>query len=262
MERKGFIGGSDCVKIMQGNWLELWQVKTGRVEPEDLSNVVAVQMGIHTESFNLEWFSQEYRCILSMHQQEFKEDIGSVPVKGTVDALKVNDDGSLSVVEAKHTYAMNSMDNVIEYYMPQIQLYAKLSKSDGIFLSVFLGNNRWESVYVSFNKEYFDSMWAVVSDFWGYVLSDREPVGIETPHVSTHKIAVDEMVVSDRTKDNQFVSAAHDYCEHEQSAKAFESAKKDLKSMVGADEREAFCETLTIKRSKNGALRFTRRDKK
>ena len=25
MERKGFIGGSDCVKIMQGNWLELWQ---------------------------------------------------------------------------------------------------------------------------------------------------------------------------------------------------------------------------------------------
>jgi hypothetical protein len=26
MERKGFIGGSDCVKIMQGNWLGLWQV--------------------------------------------------------------------------------------------------------------------------------------------------------------------------------------------------------------------------------------------
>ena len=28
MERKGFIGGSDCVKIINGNWLELWQIKT------------------------------------------------------------------------------------------------------------------------------------------------------------------------------------------------------------------------------------------
>ena len=52
MERKGFIGGSDCVKIMQGNWLELWQVKTGRIEPEDLSRNIAVQMGIQTEEFN------------------------------------------------------------------------------------------------------------------------------------------------------------------------------------------------------------------
>ena len=27
MERKGFIGGSDCTKIMEGYWLELWQDK-------------------------------------------------------------------------------------------------------------------------------------------------------------------------------------------------------------------------------------------
>ena len=36
MERKGFIGGSDCTKIMEGYWLELWKVKTGREEPESL----------------------------------------------------------------------------------------------------------------------------------------------------------------------------------------------------------------------------------
>ena len=30
MNRVGFIGGSDCVKIMQGDWLELWKIKTGR----------------------------------------------------------------------------------------------------------------------------------------------------------------------------------------------------------------------------------------
>ena len=96
MERKGFIGGSDCVKIMQGNWLELWQVKTGRVEPEDLSRNIAVQMGVYTEDFNLGWFANEYDCTLTGFQKSFEETIGSVPVKGTVDAMVVTLSKTLS----------------------------------------------------------------------------------------------------------------------------------------------------------------------
>ena len=34
MERKGFLGGSDAVRIMNGDWHQLWLEKTGRVEPE------------------------------------------------------------------------------------------------------------------------------------------------------------------------------------------------------------------------------------
>ena len=30
MNRQGFIGGSDLYNIMQGNWHDLWLVKTGR----------------------------------------------------------------------------------------------------------------------------------------------------------------------------------------------------------------------------------------
>ena len=57
MERKGFIGGSDVVKIQDpSNWFELWEIKTGRRESEDLSDVLAVQMGVNTEDFNINWF--------------------------------------------------------------------------------------------------------------------------------------------------------------------------------------------------------------
>jgi hypothetical protein len=70
MERKGFIGGSDCVKIMNGDWLELWQIKTGRVDPDDLSRNIAVQLGSWTEDFNLKWFEHEHDCVLSNHQHE------------------------------------------------------------------------------------------------------------------------------------------------------------------------------------------------
>jgi hypothetical protein len=255
MERKGFIGGSDCVKIMNGNWLELWQIKTGRVESEDLSRNIAVQLGSWTEDFNLEWFEREHDCVLSNHQHQYELEIGTVPAKGMIDAKW----GSF-IVEAKHTNPYKSMDDIIEYYMPQIQLYCYLAKADGAYFSVIFGNNRWESAHVSFDLRYFDSMWAVVSDFWGYVLRDEEPVGNDQPiQLSIDKVSVDNMVKRDATQDNHFNDAAYTYITLESDAKAFESAKKQIKDMVGDNEREVYCDHLTAKRDKRGAIRITRR---
>jgi hypothetical protein len=103
-------------------------------------------------------------------------------------------------------------------------------------------------------------MWAVVSDFWGYVLRDEEPVGIDQPvQLGIDKIEVDQMVRRDASTDNRFVDAAHTYATLEADAKAFESAKKEIKDMVGDNEREVYCEHLTAKRDKRGAIRITRR---
>lgn len=264
MERKGFIGGSDCVRIMQGNWLELWQVKTGRVESDDLSRNIAVQMGVHTEDFNLDWFAHEYSFDLHNKQLTESDVIKGIPAKGTFDAMVfTRNETELKdshIVEAKHTNAYNTLDKVIEYYMPQVQLYIELASANGAYLSVIFGNNKWESAYVSRDKEYFNSMWAVVSDFWGYVLRDEEPVGNDEPiQLSTDAIKVDDMVKRDATTDNHFVDLSYTYTTLEADAKAFESAKKDLKQMVGDNEREVYCDQLTIKRDKRGALRITRR---
>jgi hypothetical protein len=239
---------------MQGNWLELWQVKTGRSEGDDLSRNLAVQMGVHTEDFNIKWFETEMDCVITDQQKEFTQTIGDVPVKGTVDGMWES-----SIIEAKHTNSMNNMDKAIEYYMPQIQTYAHLADADGIWMSVIFGNSKWESAYVSRNKDYFHSMWAVVSDFWGYVIRDAEPVGVDVPSINLDKIEVDQMVKRDASRDNHFIDAAHTYLENQGAAKVFESAKKDLKAMVGADEREVYCSNLTIKRDKRGSLRITER---
>jgi predicted phage-related endonuclease len=252
MERTGFIGGSDCVRIMQGNWLDLWMVKTGRKESEDLSNNVAVQLGIVTEAFNLSWFEKQNNCKLSAHQKEFASTIGNVPAKGTIDAIFDE-----SIVEAKHTNHMNNMDKIIEYYMPQIQLYMRLSGLGGAFMSVIFSNNRWESAYVKYDEEYFNSMWAVVSDFWGYVIRDEQPVGIDVQEISIDKIEVDNMVKRDANTDNEFISRAHDYIQNKDAAKTFENVKSALKAMIGSNEREVYCDLLTIKRSKSGSLIFT-----
>ena len=254
MKRTGFIGGSDCVRIMQGHWLELWQVKTGRSEGDDLSRNLAVQLGVWTENFNLEWFEIEHDAVIKDHQKEYEKNISGVPVKGTVDGMWNN-----AIIEAKHTNSMNNMDKAIQYYMPQIQTYARLAKADGIWMSVIFGNSKWESAYVKADQDYFNSMWAVVSDFWGYVVRDEEPVGVETPSISIDKIEVDNMVRRDATHDNHFINVAHDYVENELAAKSFEISKKELKAMVGDNEREVYCDQLTVKRDKRGSLRITTR---
>lgn len=258
MNRVGFIGGSDCVRILQGDWLSLWQIKTGRSEGDDLSSNLAVQLGSHTEDFNLRWFEKQHGCVLACYQHSFEKMIGTVPAKGMIDAMWGNLDTEYkSIVEAKHTNDRNNMESITERYMPQIQLYCHLAEASGCYLSVIFGNSRWESAYVSRNKEYFDSMWAVVSDFWGYVLRDEEPIGVDVQEISIDKIAVDNMVRRDASKDNHFISNAHDYINNQAAAKAFENAKTNLKQMVDSNEREVYCDLLTIKRSKSGSLLFT-----
>ena len=156
MNRKGFIGGSDCVKIMQGDWYDLWQVKTGRIDPEDLSDNIAVQLGVFTEDFNLKWFEKQHKVVLAAHQKEYIEKISGVMAKGTIDA---GIRGYNTIVEAKHTNAFTNIDEQIARYMPQIQLYCRLANCEGAYLSVIFGNGKWESAHVAYDEDYFNSMW-------------------------------------------------------------------------------------------------------
>ena len=254
MDRKGFIGGSDCVKIMQGDWLNLWQIKTGRKESDDLSRNLAVQMGIHTEEFHLRWFETERGVTLTGHQTEFKAKVGDIPCIGTVDAMLGN-----NIVEAKHTNSYNTMSKAVEYYMPQLQMYMHLADVEGAYLTCIFGNSEWDFVHVSRDKEYFNSMWTVVSDFWGYVVRDEEPIGVDAPSLSVDRVPLDNMVARDASQDNQFVDAAVTYIQGYEKNRIFENAKKDLKNMVSDNEREVYCEYLTVKRDKRGSLRITKR---
>ena len=58
-ERNQGLGGSDSTRIMRGEWLDLWKEKLGLKEPVDLSDKLNVQIGIATESVNLDWLEKE-----------------------------------------------------------------------------------------------------------------------------------------------------------------------------------------------------------
>ena len=152
------------------------------------------------------------------------------------------------------------MDALIEYYMPQLQCYMKLSGKDGCFLSALFGNNKWECSHVAWSESYFNLMMTAIKQFWHHVDTDTEPLGYDQPAtMKIDSIPVDDMIKRDANGDNHFTSIAHDYIGNEAYAKSFESAKKSLKQMVGDNEREVYCDLLTIRRDKRGSLRISTR---
>jgi len=257
MNRLGFIGGSDARRIMDGDWHSLWLEKTGQVKPDDLSQNFAVQLGSFTEDFNLQWFHQQ-QMNNEHHMREQVEFMGvynSVECKGTVDGYMHD---ANAIVECKHTYDRNTMESCIKQYMPQIQFYLMVSGVQHCYLSVIFGNRRWECVCISKDNDYIEHMMAHIAEFWKLVTSKTEPaIGKQGISLGTDQILVDNMTRRDATGDNEFISRCHDYIEQEANAKLFESAKADLKAMVGKTEREVYCDLLTIKRDKRGSLRIT-----
>ena len=66
-DRRSFIGGSDARIIMgsnEANLVRLWREKRGEAEPEDLSDVLIVQLGTVTEDLNRRWYERNTGCVV------------------------------------------------------------------------------------------------------------------------------------------------------------------------------------------------------
>jgi len=68
IDRCSFLGGSDARIIMNDDepaLLRLWREKRGEVEPEDLSDVLVVQLGSVTEDLNRRWYERNSGCAVN-----------------------------------------------------------------------------------------------------------------------------------------------------------------------------------------------------
>lgn len=259
MNRKGFIGGSDLYNIMKGDWHDLWLVKTGRKEPDDLSDVFRVNLGVATEDFHIDWFSRHGGYPLVEKQKEYQQNIDGVPYKGQVDALMQTDDSYVpnTILECKHTSSNRTIKDMLENYMPQLHLYMRLSSTHECFLSVIFGNE-WGWCRVNFDTDYWLKVHTTVIDFWQTVETQIEPStdGVNVDKIDWSNVAIDGLVARDASQDNYFVDLAHNYVNTIDAAKDHETIKKQLRSLINNNEREVYCDFLSIKRDKRGACRI------
>jgi predicted phage-related endonuclease len=246
--RSRLIGGSDANVIMgedAGRLFRLWQEKRGDVAPEDLSNVLPVQMGAWTEPLNRRWFIKTTgRAITAIGDERISLDH---PIMGcTLDGL--TDDGA-TIFEAKHVNAFAKEDEVLLRYYPQLTHNMIVCGVNRATLSVFIGTLKHVVMDVEFDADYAAALIAAEERFWACVETGAPPCA--TPDV---KIKIPAIRRADMRASNAWALAAHEYLDTCSAAKRNAASAKALKELVEPDVIEAFGWGVRAVRNKAGAI--------
>jgi len=182
-ERPNGIGGTDAMKLVQGNWIDLYDLKVGNTEQDDLSNVLPVHMGNATENLNRSWFSKEMGLRVTEETQIWYNDYIYGNLDGIVEAGMEEEYIPVAVFEAKHSGQF--MDTTkqhalsIDRYYPQVQHYMMCSKLSTAYLSVFYGNRTHKIFTIREDKPFQNKLLKVYKIFWKAV-KNKTPEKIDT----------------------------------------------------------------------------------
>ena len=262
-----FIRGSDMIDIMNGNWNKLWRIKKGLQGRPDLSFQFNVQLGLATEDFNIKWAEDNY--LLKFNKQAKRQlQYGLIKLTGTLDGFSgTNSEDEIEYIgiECKHTYSYNTMDKMLEYYMPQLQFYIWIANLNKIIFSVIFGN-QWKAVEVYPSEEYLDNMKDQIKLFWEHIVHNTEPddLNYNTQVLRDNILSIDgvpinKMTARDASQSNSFTEYTQQYLQHEDAAKTFEAAKKALREEIRPNEREVYNDLISVKRDKRGSVRVTKK---
>jgi len=251
MDRTKGIGGSDAKRVWDGDWLNLWKEKTGKVEQADLSDVLPVQIGIATESVNLDFLERKLDTKIE-RDVELKQNKHMV---SHLDGMIVYKNSPNILVEAKHTFDNNTLENVAKYYYPQLQHYMMHAKCNEIYLSVIFGNNKHDYTSIESDPEFQKELYKREAAFWKFVETNTEPVGFEDLVDSTpDNIPLDGMIKMDMSANKKWITHAESLVKHKPTVDAYEIEKKANKQLVPNDCRLAMGNGIQVSRNKKGYL--------
>jgi len=248
LDRRGYINASECPTICGGDAekrLRLWQEKTGQIEPEDLSDVLPVQLGSYTEAFNRVWFERVSGLMVTDRGLVIRDDHLRCTLDGMTQYREMP-----CVWEAKHIGAFSKVDDAVQRYMPQIHIQMHLTRTRQAILSILHGTQNYEWVHVEWDDAYAASVLDMVGEFWADVQFKQPPAdapGLPSPKPETFK-------AYNFTGNNEWASHAADWLSNKAAADVFKAAEKNIKALVPEDASEVTGHSLTVKRSKAGAL--------
>jgi predicted phage-related endonuclease len=247
------IGGSDAERIMAGETLALWEEKTGRRPPEDLTWDLPVQIGNATEPLNARWFEHETGLVVDR----------SPAIKGSTlyhpaykfmlchpDGL-VAEGGLVKLWEAKHTTPFEAADAILARSFAQLQHNMECGDYPEAFLSVIYGNLKWAYFRIKRDPDYIGELLDREEAFWRCVETDTPPDGTEPAEAPV----VEAVKVVDLSSNNMWPEMAAIWVENRDAAKAFKEAEAGLKALVDPDVAFAYG-TASVKVTKGKKVDF------
>ena len=181
-DRQRFIGGSEIAAVMGlSRWstpLHVWGIKTGKIQPTDLSDNEAVQLGIELEDFVARKFSRQANLKVRVDNRSFAHDkypylVGHIDRR--VEGGEILECKTCSAWKAKE---WDGEEIPIEYIY-QLMWYMGLTGSKRGYIACLIGGQKFVWKPMDFNQALYDRMVASAVDFWeNYVLTDVPPMAI------------------------------------------------------------------------------------
>ena len=157
--RTGRIGGSDASAILGKNPyrtnIELWQIKTGQLIPEDISDKSYVKYGIEAEPHLRELFKLDH----PQYQVSYEENNMFINDRfpfahASLDGWLLDQNGKKGILEIKTTNILQSMqkekwrDRIPDNYYVQILHYLMVTEFDFVVLKAQLKSEFNGEVYL------------------------------------------------------------------------------------------------------------------
>ncbi|MBR1620263.1 YqaJ viral recombinase family protein [bacterium] len=178
-DRKNFIGGSDIAAVMgMSRWktpLTLWLEKTGEVEPKDLSDNEAVQLGKELEEFVAQQFSKKTGLKVRKRKEKYTHKKYPFMV-AHVDRLIV---GSDELLECKTCGSFKKDewkdDEIPTEYILQVVWYLGITGRKKGHIAVLIGGQSFKYKEINFDQELFNIMVDMAIRFWECVQTKTMP---------------------------------------------------------------------------------------
>lgn len=186
--RKAGVGGSDMSTILGLNSFktpyELWLEKTGRVEPEDISDKWAVIKGNALENELRKRFRAKHPEMLVTDGTDKQFIARERPyLRASLDGILQREDGSFGILEIKTASNRRAGDwhdddgnlRIPPYYLAQVEFYALVTGWTWGVMYAAIGDD--EPVEIPFKADVEDiaAIAAAAADFWRFVTTDTPP---------------------------------------------------------------------------------------
>jgi predicted phage-related endonuclease len=193
-DRRSYVGGSDARVIMgddQRKLIRLWREKRGEIEPEDLSDVLVVQLGTVTEDLNRRWFERNTRCSIKDIQLWIQHPIHrwmGATLDGRIEQTN-------AIFEAKFMLPWTfSEEAAAEKHMAQLQHNMWVANARTASLSIITGGGKWVELTIPADPLYQHLLLTAEKKFWRCVQSGEPPrlFGVEAPRARLEAVRVVE----------------------------------------------------------------------
>lgn len=159
---------------------QLWEIKTGRATPPDLSGDLRIKLGHRLEDVVADLYTAQTGFRLEGAQSEFVGDMGGAPVIGHIDRKVLGEQRGVEIKTSLSRFSgrdwgCEDTDEIPMHYLVQCLGYLMLTGWERWDVAVLLAGPELRVYQVQPNQELFDTLESMIGVFWRSVASDTAP---------------------------------------------------------------------------------------